>query len=387
MKTELKELITQYHPAVLWFDGQWMKGWTDEDGKRLYRYLRALDPKLIINNRIKGAGDYETPEQYIPPNGLPGRDWETCMTMNDTWGYKSFDNDFKSIPTLLHNLIDIASKGGNYLLNVGPEPTGIIPPEEVDRLAAMGKWLKANGSSIYATSASPFKKLPFSGRCTVKGKTLYVNVFTWPSEGVMLKGLQTTVKSAKVVATGEKLTVTTAPDGTVSISQPSSLDPISTAVALQLTGDPVVVELESLLQPMQDGTLRLNASESVLDGKTIQIEGDGDDANVGFWSDMGDKVEWKVSIPADKGGKFTVAMDYACDPNTPDSTFSIEVDSQQTGVTGTVEKTEGWHDFHNIKLNGELSLPAGKHIIKLVPLTKPHEDVMNLRRLVLTPAS
>jgi len=122
-------------------------------------------------------------------------------------GYKYYDTNFKSSTLLLKNLIDIASKGGNYLLNVGPEPTGVIPVPEVERLAQMGEWLKKNGASIYATSASPYKKLPFDGRCTVKGRTLYLNVFNWPDAGLVLGGLQTPVRTATVIATGEKLKV------------------------------------------------------------------------------------------------------------------------------------------------------------------------------------
>jgi alpha-L-fucosidase len=201
MKTELKELIMQYHPAVLWFDGQWMNGWTDQDGQGLYRYLRALDPTLIINDRVKGAGDYETPEQKIPPNGLPGYDWETCMTVNGNWGYDAADERWKSTEMLLHNLIDIASKGGNYLLNVGPTSLGVIPQPEVERLQQMGQWLKVNGQTIYCTTASPFKEqLPW-GRCTQRttksGTTLYLHVWGWPQDGkVAVSGLKNKIEKA-----------------------------------------------------------------------------------------------------------------------------------------------------------------------------------------------
>ena len=136
MKGQLKELVTNYHPGVLWFDGEWESPWTHERGVDLYNYLRALDPKLIINNRVGKAragmegmdagqervGDFGTPEQQIPPSGFgPGVDWETCMTLNDHWGYNKHDNDWKSPEIIIRNLCDIASKGGNYLLNVGPD--------------------------------------------------------------------------------------------------------------------------------------------------------------------------------------------------------------------------------------------------------------------------
>jgi alpha-L-fucosidase len=190
MKTQLRELIKQYDPAILWFDGEWVNWWTKEDGKKLYNYLRKLKPDLIINNRIgkghnvKGmVGDYGTPEQKIPPNGIPGSYWETCMTINDHWGYYKGDHDFKSDTTLIRNLIDIASKGGNYLLNVGPTAQGIIPLPEVTRLSAMGRWLNIYGKAIYATKASPFKKKFKWGRVTQGDHKLYLEIFQWPEDG------------------------------------------------------------------------------------------------------------------------------------------------------------------------------------------------------------
>jgi len=193
MKGQLKELVTNYKPALLWFDGEWEKTWNPERGWDLYDYLRSLKSDLIINNRIgkgrkgmegldrKGsfAGDFGTPEQQIPATGLPGVDWETCMPMSSTWAYKSYVHDWKSSKVLIRNLVDIASKGGNYLLNVGPTAEGLIPEASVDRLNAIGKWMAVNGESIYGTTANPIGEVPW-GRCTAKGNKLYMHIFDWP---------------------------------------------------------------------------------------------------------------------------------------------------------------------------------------------------------------
>jgi alpha-L-fucosidase len=188
LKPQLKELITNYDPEVLWFDGEWIDEWTEPQGKELYAWLKSLKPSLIINNRIgkgrKGmngmnayedaAGDFGTPEQEIL-EGTSDYDWESCMTMNDTWGFKTNDHNWKSAETLIHNLIDIAAKGGNYLLNIGPKADGTIPPESVERLAEMGKWLKVNGEAIYNTTSRKEYKQGDNIRFTVSkdGKTTY----------------------------------------------------------------------------------------------------------------------------------------------------------------------------------------------------------------------
>ena len=210
LKGQLKELVTDYQPGILWFDGEWEAAWTHERGVDLYDWLRDLDPALIINNRVdkgrkgmeghttdpKFKGDYGTPEQEIPATGFgEGVSWESCMTMNGTWGFKTSDTKWKSTEVLVRNLIDIASKGGNYLLNVGPTGEGEIPAASLERLAAIGEWMKVNGESIHGTTASLFPAVSWDGRSTTRklpdGKTrVYLQLFSLPADGkIALSGL------------------------------------------------------------------------------------------------------------------------------------------------------------------------------------------------------
>jgi alpha-L-fucosidase len=191
MKAQLMELIITYDPGIMWFDGFGMDWWTEKDGIDLYNYCRTLKPDIIINNRtgrrrspVKGSvniGDYGTPEQKIPDTGLPGTFWESCMTINDTWGYKYFDQEWKSADDLLYNLIDLNSKGGNYLLNVGPTGEGVIPEPSVERLNEIGNWLEKYGASIYESKASPLEK-PEWGRYSRKPGLLFAHILEWPKD-------------------------------------------------------------------------------------------------------------------------------------------------------------------------------------------------------------
>ncbi|MDR3456284.1 MAG: alpha-L-fucosidase [Verrucomicrobiae bacterium] len=264
MKGQLKELLTRYGPiGLVWFDGQWESPWTSERGVDLYNYVRSLQPDIIINNRVGKpvatagggmaetglVGDYGTPEQTIPPAGFgPGVDWESCMTMNDHWGFNKADQNWKSAQTLVRNLIDCSSKGGNYLLNIGPTSEGLIPDASLARLKAIGDWMQVNGEAIYGTSASPFpRRLPW-GRCTQKisgdGTKLYLHVFDWPADGYLLvPGLKSRVQKAYLLAdrSQPRLATKNVKEGVQVTLLANAAKEISTTVVLEIK-DAVSIE-------------------------------------------------------------------------------------------------------------------------------------------------
>ncbi len=235
MERQIHELITQYHTHLLWFDGQWMRGWNKTYSHKLYSYIRSVDPTIIINARIgAGYGDYATPEQNIPPGGLAGP-WESCMTINNTWGYKRDDHNFKPASMLITNLIKCASGGGNYLLNVGPTGKGVIPQPEVNRLLAIGKWLKVNGVAIYGSHRTPFHKaMPF-GYVTRKPGRLFLEVTHWPANRTLIVPMARKIVSATFLANPYIAIQTAASGQNQLIYLPAKpLDSVATVIQLNL---------------------------------------------------------------------------------------------------------------------------------------------------------
>jgi len=165
--------------------------------------------------------------------------------MNDNWGYNSHDHNYKSLKVLIHDLVDIASKGGNLLLNVGPTAEGLFPPEAIDRLNGIGAWMKVNHDSIYDTTASVFPSLSW-GRCTVRAGSsrskLFLHVFDWPTDGkLVVPGFGNNVRSARILGGSKVTTERTGPDITISLST-TAPNEIDTVIELDVLGQPKVVQ-------------------------------------------------------------------------------------------------------------------------------------------------
>jgi alpha-L-fucosidase len=399
---QVREILTNYGDiAVLWWDTP-----TNMTRQRadMLQPLIELQPGIITNNRLGGGypGDTETPEQFIPATGLKGRDWETCMTMNNTWGYKSYDNSWKSSKQLIRNLVDIASKGGNYLLNVGPTSIGEIPKPSVERLHEIGKWMKVNSESIYGTTASPFAKLPW-GRCTKKeldnGTILYLHVFDWPADGTLVvSGLKNKVKQAYMLADRQTennpiaallsgifslfvppLKTETVGEG-IKITLPKKpLDDTDTVVVLKVDGNLQVEKVP--IKQNDDGTVTLSADTADIhnsNSSDTKLEINNAISNIGFWTQAESWVDWLFEI--DKPGRFEVAGYIALEPQA--SRFEVIAGDQK--FTANVASTSGYEKFVKTKL-GEITLPrTGEQRLEIRPLDKQWQPI-NLRKIILTP--
>ncbi|MRT93799.1 alpha-L-fucosidase [Ancylomarina sp. 16SWW S1-10-2] len=249
LKPMVKELLTNYGDiGVVWFDGDWIADYTTEMGKDLYKTIREIQPNTIVNNRVdKGrtgmdgmdqdgefAGDFGTPEQEIPATGID-TDWEACMTMNGSWGYKPSDKHWKSNKVLIQHLVDIVSKGGNFLLNVGPDSKGLFPPESVERLKAIGEWTKVNGEAIYGAKASPVNR-PEWGRYTRKEGVVYAHVFDWPEDGqIKIDGKLKVKKASLLTDAGKELEIKQSGESSIVVVGPKvAPDTIATVIKLEL---------------------------------------------------------------------------------------------------------------------------------------------------------
>lgn len=397
LKPQLKEITERFDPGILWFDGEWEGCYTTEMGEDIESWCRKLEPSVIINNRVgksrkgmqgmsagysgnKGVGDYGTPEQSIPANGFPkGVDWESCMTMNGTWGYVAVDHNWKSATQLIRNLADCASKGGNYLLNVGPTGEGEIPAESLVRLAEVGAWMRVNGEAIKKTESGPFTK-PFDwGRITRRGNDLYLVIFERPANGRLVLPLDNAPVAARFLGEAALQPVVQVDREGIVVALPTDLpNRHASVVKLTLDGEP---------KPRASASAATGKTVQAKDGKVallpdtaaipegLMVEAKGGQPNIGGWTEKDATVAWTLSAPK---GTYQVTLELA----NPDEGSELKLDfgSNRT-LKVAVPRTGDWSKYTTVaagtvELDGEAKL--------VVSATKiAAEGVANLRAIRL----
>jgi len=236
---QVKELCTNYGKIdILWYDAMIpgnkrpLYTYNDWQSKKLNAMVRKYQPHILINNRSGLPEDFDTPEQCIIPSKR-GRLWESCMTMNNQWGYFAVDSLWKSSKQLIHCLTGCVSGGGNYLLNVGPKPDGTIPPEAVKRLKEIGKWVRVNGEAIYGADREPFSS-GTAGVVTSKEKNIYLIVHWWPGKELSLPSVKIRIESAFILSTKQKINLKKKGERLILYNlPPKPPDPLSTVIVMK----------------------------------------------------------------------------------------------------------------------------------------------------------
>jgi alpha-L-fucosidase len=407
MQAQIKEIVKR-DPFVLWYDGGWMNAPDAYAAKETNAMARKLNPDLLINDRMFTKEDLTTPEQRIPPTGMFDEDgqpllWEACITMTGHWwGYDKFEQQYKTSEYLIRMLVDIVSKGGNLLLNIGPKPDGTIQKEFVDRLLAIGKWMDKYSEAIYGTTASPFNLLPFYGRVTTKGDKLYVHVFEWPADlTVRLPNLANKVKKAVLLEKGKPAleAVRDGADWLIKLPQKAP-NKIASVLVVQLDGAPQVEPV--VIGPDARGAISLPALYGLLEGphgQRIRYESQDGIIHAGNWIRPPDSIEWEFTAP--QAGIYNVVLDAAVEQGgseielfvngktaarmAPNGVPFSSGDGDIVGAAAQIIKTTGTGGAFKNKTVGSVKLKKGPNKIKFVLKSVKGDRAMDLRGVTLKP--
>jgi alpha-L-fucosidase len=387
--SHVHELLTGYGElGTIWFDysdaTRQGEAWGAE---RLLRMMREEQPGILVNNRLylgleNKNGDYGTPEKYVPPTGLPGMDWEVNHTLNESYGYSAHDENWKDTTTVVRLLCDIVSKGGNLLLNIGPDARGRVPEPAQQALRGVGRWMETFGEAIYGTTASPFQKLTW-GRATRRGNTLYLMVFDWPVDGRLAVPLENQARSLRILGSDAVVEqAATLVPGMLLIVPSQPVNPACTVIEVVLDGDPVVMPFR--VHAAADGAFSLTPHDATLHGEGLRVERVGAVGdvryNIGYWLDAAQYVSWPLQNVAARDYK--VVAEIACKDTAAGAELEFLCGDKRLPFTAPA--TGGWQEYREVEL-GRLRVPAGDVTVELRACSKPGEAVLNLRLLRLVP--
>ena len=384
-KPQLEELLTNYGPfGLVWFD----RGmYTPEQGRAFAQLVWKHQPNCLVNGRVGNynqelLGDYQNMNDNGMPIGGIEEYWETPQTLNETWGYSDFDHEWKRPEEVIRRLVEIVSRGGNYLLNIGPDGEGVVPKPSVEILQSVGRWVSANGESIYGTTASPFHELPW-GYCTVKDTTLYLHVFDWPDDGLLqLHGLHTPVRAASLLTDPTKRLPVRQEDDCIEITVPARpSDPVDTVIAVSLTGKPKVDP--PVVSQADDGTITLDYIRAITNGSTVKRFNRKGKFHISKWTTPEDTIVWHVDVT--KPGKFDVTITYAADAEWTGQPYVVQVG--KTELEAEVQPTGKSYEYKTFSLGTIQIKQPGRHQLLIRPAKKLNNDLMYFRALELKPAA
>lgn len=362
---QVKEILEKYGDiGLMWFDcGHKL---TEEQGAAFVRQVREVQPDCLVNRRVwrEPFGDYGNTSDNQPHVRVPRKDWESINTLNDSWGYKVMDTNWKTADEVLRQMADVLSQNGNFVINVGPMGNGAFDPMSIKLLEEIGGWMEQNGEAVYGTVASPIGK-PAWGRCTRKGSTLYLYMFDWPEDGrLIVPGLRNRVCHAYVLSDPGRaeLTVTRLGSDDISILLPSRpAEALLPVVAVELIGEPDANPVR-LLQPGAHPAV-FGAFDAEIIGPFLRYDtGKKDHDNLINWRHPEDEAGWVFRTL--EGGTYTVSVVYSADMAFSGGSFALSIEERGSGrpfaalTGGPVRSTGGWARFEALIL-GQVTLPAG----------------------------
>jgi alpha-L-fucosidase len=382
-KPQLRELLTDYGPiGLVWFD----RGmYTPEQGKDFVNLVNGLQPATLINSRVGNygqelLGDYQSmSDNGMPPGGLKEY-WESAQTLNKTWGFDKNDTSWKSPEVVIQRLVEIVSRGGNYLLNIGPKGNGEIPVETVEIFNKVGPWVERNAESIYGTTANPFGELPW-GYCTVKGSRLYLFVRDWPNDGVLnVPGLNNKVISSYLLLDkSTKLSVKQVDKQTTISLPPKQTDNPVTVIVLEIDGSPKVNP--PLVLQNENGSISLDYLTVITHGKTMTRFNRIGGFHISKWTGPEDSADWFLHV--EKPGAFQVIIDYAAKKEWEGKQFEIVIGS--LAFNTSVINTGNWFVYKKFPVGYiELKNP-GDYKVTIRPKESGDNYLMWLRSITLNP--
>lgn len=379
---QIKELLTKYHPDILWFDTPHKLPLSENI--RILKAIRETDPNVVVNGRLvrnaaANFGDYKNtadrPAEFFPVTG----DWEAIPTTNESYGYHQFDNSHKPVSHFIQLLASAASRGGNLLMNIGPKGDGSFDGKDRQILKGIGDWLQTNGESVYGTVASPLP-LQSWGVSTLKGNKLYLHVFNYPADGKLyVGGLKSAIAKSYLLANSKKqLTTKRLNEKDILINLPAnSIDSINTVIVLELN-EKLAVDSVRFIAPNVTET-RLLAFDAMLNGKGFGF-GDGKTNRyfVDGWKSLEQSVSWKIRLS--KAARYKVIIKYIAGET---SGGEYELLTGGVNLAGTNKVKNGTATEVITETVANLSFSSGEHVITIKPLKIQKSELMKLLEIQL----